>query len=138
LIARALDPLPGAKTIAFISHDNGPTALDRQRAIGWLQEGTKRADRRPGERLLAGFTPADSHALALGLQKVAIETDGFYAQSLDFPERPMQWLDGAIVGYYVLFVDKPENSTGWRDLSVALTRSQGRAYATATYSNSRQ
>jgi hypothetical protein len=84
------------------------------------------------------FTPADSHTLALGLQKVAIETGGFYAQSLDFPERPMQWLDGAIAGYYVLFVDKPEDSKDRRSLSVALTRRQGHAYATTTYPKSQR
>jgi len=138
LIARALEPLPGAKTIAFISHAMGRMSLiGSAPSSGYEKARTALIDARAVVFSL-DFTPADSHGLAFGLQQVAIETGGFYAQSLDFPERPMQWLEGAIAGYYVLFVDKPEDSTGRRDLSVALTRRQGRAYATAAYSNTRQ
>lgn len=138
LIAGALEPLPGAKTIAFISHGMGQRNLiGTAPSPGYEQARSALIDARASVFSL-DFTPADSHALEFGLQKVASETGGFYAQSLDFPERPIQWLDGAIAGYYVLFVDKPTDSTGRRDLSVALTRRQGRAYATATYSNSRQ
>src|SRR5262249_37103946 len=138
LIARALEPLPGAKSIAFIGHAMGRMNLiGSAPSSGYEKARTALIDARAVVFSL-DFTPADSHGLAFGLQRVAIETGGFYAQSLDFPERPTQWLDGAIAGYYVLFVDKPEDSTGRRDLSVALTRRQGRAYATAAYSNTRQ
>jgi len=138
LVARALEPLPGAKTIAFISHAMGRMNLiGTATSPGYEKARTALIDARAVVFAL-DFTPADTHGLAFGLQKVASETGGFYAQSLDFPERPMQWLDGAIAGYYVLFVDKPEDSGGKRELSVALTRRQGHTYATATYSNSRQ
>jgi len=137
LIARALEPLPGAKTIAFISHAMGRMNLVGSGPVAGFEEARSALITARASVFSLDFTPADSHTLALGLQKVASETGGFYVQSLDFPERPIQWLDGAIAGYYVLFVDKPEDSTGRRDLSVALTQRQGRAYATATYSNSR-
>ena len=137
LIAQALEPLPGAKTIAFISHAMGRmNVVGSGPAAGYERARSALVNARASVFSL-DFTPADSHTLAFGLEKVASETGGFYVHSLDFPERPIQWLEGAIAGYYVLFVDTPQGSTGRRDLSVALTQRHGRTYATATYSNSR-
>lgn len=143
LIARALQPLPGAKTIAFISHGMGrlgrrsSTDGDASVAPGYENARAALSDARASVFSL-DFTPADVHSLAFGLQRIAAETGGFYAQSLDFPERPMRWLSGALSGYYVLFVDKPDVPPAKRDISVVLTRRQGTAFASASYTTSQR
>jgi hypothetical protein len=81
------------------------------------------------------ITSADTHSLAYGLQRIAEETGGFYASSLDFPERPMRWLAGALSGYYVLFVERPEHDDKARDVMVGLTGRQGHVFATSSYSS---
>ena len=68
------------------------------------------------------ITLADAHSLAFGLQQIARDTGGFYASSIDFPDRPMRWLSGALSGYYVLFVDRPEHADAARAVTVTLTR----------------
>lgn len=79
LIARALEPLPGAKAIAFISHAMGRgNLLGTAPSAGYEKARSALIDARASVFSL-DFTPADSHALAFGLQKVAIETGGFYA-----------------------------------------------------------
>ena len=83
------------------------------------------------------FTEADTHSLEYGLQRIAKETGGFYGHSLDFPGRPMRWLAGALSGYDVLFVEKPEKSIGAGEISVTLARGRAHVCTTATYSSPR-
>jgi hypothetical protein len=88
LIARAVEPLPGAKVIAFISHGMGRIDLIGTTSSAGSEEARSALIDARASVFSLDFTPADSHSLAFGLQKVASETGGFYAQSLDFPERP--------------------------------------------------
>jgi VWFA-related protein len=139
LIARALDPLPGAKTIAFFGHGMG--RMDRRSteegdvsaATGY--DAARRALIAARAAVFSlDITEADSHSLEYGLERIADETGGFYSRSLDFPERPMRWLAGALSGYYVLFVEKPEKSVEAGEMSVTLARRTGFVFATRTYS----
>ena len=41
---------------------------------------------------------------------------------------------GALAGYYVLFVEKPESRRATHDVEVELTRRKGHVIATSTYS----
>jgi VWFA-related protein len=139
LIARALDPLPGAKTIAFFGHGMGQMGRrssdsgDMSAAPGY--DAARRALTAARATVFSlDFTDADTHSLQYGLQRIAEETGGFYGHSLDFPERPMRWLTGALSGYYVLFVEKPEKSIGAGEISVTLARRTGHVFATRTYS----
>jgi VWFA-related protein len=140
LIAAALDPLPGAKTIAFFGHGMGQMGRrntdsgDMSVAPGY--DAARRALTAARATVFSlDFTEADSHSLEYGLQRIAEETGGFYGHSLDFPERPMRWLAGALSGYYVLFVEKPQNSIEAGEISVTLARRTGHVFATSTYSS---
>jgi len=140
LIARALDPLPGAKTIAFFGHGMGQMGRrgtgsgDMSAAPGY--DTARRALTAARATVFSlDFTDADRHSLEYGLQRIAEETGGFYGHSLDFPERPMRWLAGALSGYYVLFVEKPDHSIGEGEISVTLARRAGHVFATSTYSS---
>jgi VWFA-related protein len=139
LIANALAPLPGAKTIAFFGHGMGQTGRrstdegDVSAAAGY--DAARRALTAARATVFSlDFTDADTHSLEYGLERIAEETGGFYGHSLDFPERPMRWLAGALSGYYVLFVEKPEKSIGAGESSVTLARRTAYVFATRTYS----
>ena len=43
-------------------------------------------------------------------------------------------LSGALAGYYVLFVEKPETQRVLHDIDVELTSRKGRVFATSSYS----
>jgi hypothetical protein len=46
----------------------------------------------------------------------------------------MSRLSGALAGYYVLFVEKPDSLRATHDVKVTLTRHSGRVLATSSYS----
>jgi VWFA-related protein len=133
LIGEALEPLPGSKSLVLIGHGFG-----RFGRGGLAMEN----DYEPARRALVAsrtsvfsldVTDADYHSLEAGLQLVSDDTGGFYARAHLFPGQAIRRLAGALAGYYVLFVEKPESLTGPHDLSVALARGKGHVLATSTY-----
>jgi len=79
------------------------------------------------------ITKADSHSMAGGMQVIARDTGGFYAHSLDFPEKPMRFVSGALNGHYVLFVEPPADTTD-RTIGVSVTAGrQTQVFATSSY-----
>lgn len=136
LIGQALERLPGSKAIAFFGHGMGRMNLGGDVSVEKGYTEARRALTAARATVFSlDITMADAHSLAYGLQRIAEETGGFYASSLDFPERPMRWLAGALSGYYVLFVERPEHADKARDVTVALTRRQAHVFATSSYSN---
>lgn len=79
-IARALDPLPGAKTIAFFGHGMGRRSTisgDVSAAPGY--NAARRALTAARATVFSlDFTDADTHSLEYGLQRIAEDTGGFY------------------------------------------------------------
>jgi hypothetical protein len=74
-------------------------------------------------------TKADYHSLELGLQRISEETGGFYERTHLFPEIAMKKLAGALAGYYVLLVEKPDAEPRAHRIEVELTRRKGNVYA---------
>lgn len=142
-IANGLKPLPGSKAVAFIGYGMGRAPfLTRQdvtpgrAGFGTPQDQAGSADvnaeyakalRTLTEARVSVFsldiTNADTHTLALGMQAIAADTGGFYASSLDFPEKPMRFVAGALNGHYVLFVQPPEDAPD-RTLAVSVASSR--------------
>ena len=79
-------------------------------------------------------TDADYHSLEAGLQLVSEQTGGFYARTHIFPDLAMRRLSGALAGYYVLFVEKPESRRTIHDIEVDLTRRKGHVLTAETTS----
>lgn len=133
LIGRALAPLPGSKSLVLIGHGFG-----RFSRSGVAMED----DYGPARRALVAsrtsvfsldVTDADYHSLEAGLQLVSEQTGGFYARTHIFPDLAMRRLSGALAGYYVLFVEKPESQRAMHDIGAELTRRKGRVFATNSY-----
>lgn len=152
-VAEALRPLPGSKAIAFIGYgmgrapfgtrpDGGPmrAAFGAQSqdlaSDGDMTNEYQRAWRALTAARVSVFsldiTNADTHTLASGMQIIAADTGGFYASSLDFPERPMRFFASALTGHYVLFVEPPTEPTD-HTINVAITTHRAYVYATSSY-----
>jgi hypothetical protein len=67
------------------------------------------------------------------LQLVSEDTGGFYARTHVFPDAAMRRLAGALAGYYVLLVEKPESRRATHDLEVTLIHGRGRVFASSRY-----
>jgi VWFA-related protein len=156
-VAEALRPLPGSKAIAFIGYgmgkapfgvrqDMGPThpafgtAAPDLASTGDMTNEYWKAWRALTAARVSVFsldiTNADTHSLASGMQILAADTGGFYASSLDFPERPMRLVAGALNGHYVLFVEPP-SAPAERTISVAVSATRrAYVYSTSSYRSS--
>jgi VWFA-related protein len=135
LIGRALEPLPGSKSVVLVGHGFGHYTPD-----GVFME----ADYEPARRALVAartsvfsldVTDADYHSLEAGLQMVSEETGGFYARTHIFPGQAMQRLSGALAGSYVLFVEAPDDSRAEHAIEVTLLHRKGHVLATTSYAS---
>ena len=131
LLAEALEPLPGAKTIVLFGHGFG-RFNPRTEAVEMenrYEDASQALIAARTSVFSLDVTRGDNHSLEFGLQRVADETGGFYARTHEFPERAMHFLAGALAGYYVLIVEKPDLEPGLHDLDVELTRRKGTVLA---------
>ena len=133
VVAEALEPLPGPKSIVLFGY-----------GMGRLGRGgvTMEHDYDPARRALLAarasvfsldVTDADYHSLEVGLQLISEETGGFYTRTHLFPALAMRRLGGALAGSYVLFVEKPESRRRTHTIDVELTRRKGTVMARNQY-----
>jgi VWFA-related protein len=129
LIGEALEPLPGSKSLVLIGHGFGQlgfSGVTMENNYGSARQAL--VDARTSVFSL-DVSDADYHSLEAGLQIVSEETGGFYAKTHLFPDIAMRRLSGALAGYYVLFVEKPDSQLGMHDIKTELTRRKGRVLA---------
>ncbi len=108
LIGRALQRIPGPKSLVFFGYGLGQMSAGPRITID---------DSYPmAMEALAGartsvfsldVTQADAHSLAAGLQRIAEDTGGFYVQTHIFPEAAMTRLTRVISSYYELSIIPP-------------------------------
>lgn len=105
LVARALEPLPGEKTLLFLGWGMG--RFDRggvSMAPGFAPAVRALRDAHASVFVL-DTTSADSHSLAAGLEQVAEATGGAYFSTFRLPQLATRTLARALSGYYVLTLD---------------------------------
>jgi VWFA-related protein len=129
VIAGALHPLPGAKTVVIVGHGFG-----RLTRNGVMMENDYEGARHALQEARASVfcldvTTADYHSLEEGLRLVAEDTGGFYEQTHLFSQLALDRLGAAIAGHYVLLVEKPEGKRGRHRIDVKLKGRDGRLYA---------
>jgi VWFA-related protein len=139
LIAEALEPLPGAKSLVLFGHGFGRLTpnLTIETSIATMEHGYEEAAKALRASRTSVFsldvTHADYHTLELGLQHVSDDTGGFHERTHIFPEIAMKRLASALAGYYVLLVEKPAARPGVHRIDVDLTRRNGTILARTTY-----
>jgi VWFA-related protein len=135
LIGEALTDVPGAKSVVLIGYGFG--RLNPSTGAVHMENGYVEARQALQAARASVFcldvTDADYHSLEAGLQLVAEATGGFFARTHLFQERAFNLLSGALAGYYVLFVERPDLERGTHRIEVKLTRRVGKVLARDTW-----
>jgi VWFA-related protein len=137
IVARALAPIPGGKSMLFFGWGlgtvgglTGPNASE-QRA--WVDAMHRMAEARINIFTL-DITDADYHSLEGSIQRIADLTGGHYEKTNLFPELVMDRVGRAISGRYVLVFVKPHGARGEHEIEVKLASGRkGRVYARQYY-----
>jgi len=110
LLGRALEPLPGAKSVVYVGHGFGQlhgSGVFFDHAYGEARRALQAAR---AAVFCLDVTDADSHTLEAGLKVTAADTGGFFVRTHLFPGQAMRRLSGALAGFYVLFVEAQSGS----------------------------
>lgn len=105
IVARALQPLPGEKTILFLGWGIGqytPAGVSMRPAYKPALRALYDAQ---ASVFVLDTSSADSHSLEVGLQDIAAATGGAYFSTFRLPALATRTLARAISGYYVLALD---------------------------------
>jgi VWFA-related protein len=108
VIGRALQQIPGAKSLVFFGYGLGQMSAGPRITIddSYPRAMEALADARTSVFSL-DVTHADAHSLAAGLRRVAEDTGGFYVQTHLFPDLAMARLTRVISSYYELSIIPP-------------------------------
>ena len=141
VIAEALAPLPGSKSVVLVGYGFGRLTGGRG-SMSVLLDGSYDRARAAlqGARATVfclDVTDADFHSLEVGLQAVADDTGGFFARTHIFTKDAFGRVAAALQGHYVLFVDKPTLSGGTHRLDVKLRDREGTIYVKSGFSDGR-
>ena len=137
VLARALEKLPGAKSLVYFGW-----GLGRLSGGSVMRKVTMGHDYAPARAALArarasvfaiDVTDADFHDLEGGLAKVADDTGGFYAKTNQFPGQAMTRLEAALAGHYVLVVVRPDGPHGRHVISIQVNSKEWTVLARPTY-----
>ena len=133
LIANALEPLPGAKTVVLVGHGFGRAGMAGMMVENRYDETREALQRARASVFCLDVTEADYHSLEIGLQTVADDTGGFFERTHIFGRQALNRLAAAIAGHYVLIVEKPLLSRGSHRIQVKLRNRDGSVLARSGY-----
>ncbi len=124
-LARALLPIPGAKTVLLFGY-----------GLGRLEGGTVQLDFHYDAARAAldqartavfclDVTEASWHSLEVGLQQVAEDTGGQYFKVHENAGAALSRVAAALAGHYVLAFERPDGPRGEHRVRLALARRRG-------------
>jgi VWFA-related protein len=136
VLAEALRPLPGAKSMAYFGWGLGTFVggfgvmmeRDYGPALQALVDGRTTV-------FVLDVTDADYHTLEVGLETVAHDTGGFYAKTHLFPSQAGSRLKAVLAGYYVLVFEKPPGRPRVHSLDIRLRGRSGTVFAKPNYAD---
>lgn len=136
LVARALEPIPGGKSMLYFGWGLGTVG-----GLSGAVPSEKREYRQALRSLSAArvniftldITDADYHTLEYRLEGVSDATGGTYQKTHLFPGAALERVTRAISGRYVLVFVKPAGPRGVHDVEVKLATRKGRVSARSFY-----
>jgi hypothetical protein len=136
LTARALAPIPGAKSMLYfgwglgsIGGAMGPNLTEQRDYLNALRA----LSRARVNIFTLDVTDADYHTLETSLMAVSDMTGGTYQKTHLFPRLALDRVTRAISGRYVLVFVKPRGPRGIHTIDVKLARRKGEVSARAYY-----
>ena len=133
LLGNALEPLPGSKSVVIVRYGFARGGFGARLLEDAYEEARAALHAARAAVFCLDVTHADYHTFELGLQTVAVDTGGFFARTHVFPQRAIDRVADALVGHYVLFVDKPAVEPGTHRIAVRLVRENGTVLARGSY-----
>jgi VWFA-related protein len=139
VVARALRPIEGAKSLVIFGHGFGRFVASAGSPTGPAVLGRDYDEARTA--LIAArvtvfamdITDAETHTLETGLMAAAEDTGGFYAKVNTQQSAAMDRLEGALDGYYLLAVENPAVRAGRHEIRVKTTISTASVSARRYY-----
>jgi len=136
VIAEALAPLPGSKTVVLLGYGFGRLSFGRVLLDTRYDKARNALQNARVSVFCLDITPADYHSLEVGLQEVATDTGGFFMRTHIFTRNAFDRVAAALQGHYVLFVEKPTGlRRGTHSIDVKLQGRDGTVYAKAGYTD---
>jgi VWFA-related protein len=140
VLARALMLVPGSKSLVVVGHGFGRAGIGAPGSLSApmvFEEAYDEAARLLMASRTTVFcldtTRAASHALEVGLQRVAADTGGFFARTQDFPVAALRRLGEALAGRYEVVIEKPALPPGQHRITVELAGRKGLILARRSY-----
>jgi VWFA-related protein len=137
VLARALEPLPGGKSMVFFGWGLGSTVGGITGAVASESKDYSDMIYSLGRARVNLFTldvaDADYHTLEDYLKQVSQVTGGSYQKTHLFPALGMDLVRRAISGRYVLVIVKPRGTRGDHEIDVELVGKKGFVYARQYY-----
>lgn len=131
LVAEALAPFPGAKTILFFGWglyvNRNPSEMKS------LERAYDAMSRARINVFMLDVTDADYHTLEGGLMVFAEATGGTYQKTHIFPALALELLQKTLSGHYVLVFVRPDLPKGGHRIDVALRKKRGTVTARGSY-----
>jgi hypothetical protein len=130
VLARALEPLPGLKSVVVVGFGLGRLVAGLGVVMTPDYERAREALARARASVFClDVTDADAHSLEAGLMQVAEDTGGFYARTHLFPEQALDRLAGSLEGHYEVTLEVPEGVGDRRALKLRLVGRRGEILA---------
>jgi VWFA-related protein len=136
LIANALRPIPGPKSLIFVGwglgrFGRGGVRMEMNYPIARTALEAARVS-----VFTLDFTQADSHSLEVGLGKISDDTGGSYAKTWHFPRLAIENLQHTLSGHYELEVRKPDTRVrGTHSIEVTVNKRNAEVLARSTYTD---
>lgn len=112
VMARALEPLPGEKTVIYLGWGLGRFGVGGVRMTPDYGPAVRALGAARATVFVLDVTSADYHSLEAGLEGVAADTGGIYLKTFRLPQLATKTLARTISGYYVLTLDRSALTEG--------------------------
>jgi hypothetical protein len=129
IMAQAIAPLPGEKTVIFLGWGLGRFGATGVQMTPDYKPAVRALRRAHASVFVLDVTSADEHSLAIGLEGVAEATGGLYLPTYRLPGLATKVLGRAISGYYVLTLDRSLLPGKPGDLRIELREKSGTVLA---------
>jgi len=136
-LGKALEDLPGSKSIVVLGHGFGDLATSFGATSAGLGREYDEVRAVLEKARVAVFcldiTQADYHSLEYSLKVLAEDTGGLFVSTYSHKRRAIAQVSNALLGHYVLLVEPPILEPGPHGISVELMRSGTTVLARRTY-----
>jgi VWFA-related protein len=135
VLARALDKLPGEKSVVLFGFGFGRMLGSRLAFDAEYGEARRLLMKARAAVFCLDVTDAASHTLEAGLVQVAADTGGFYVRTNDWPGLAMQRLGRALTGRYEVAFVRPDLPRGEHAIRIELMGRPGHVLARRAYTD---